>query len=133
MRHSAHWTSSRAAATIIASCSTTTPLLSGGVWNCRFKNKDCNNRCCLVMFFRMRWQKKKKMSVTCANLRGWIDRKCTVICCAYVLSQTTSVGCCRPIIGPSDSPIITLSCKVPLKVPFHFFIYRIFASSSMIF
>ena len=33
---------------------------------------------------------KKKMSVTCANLRGRIDRKCTVICCAYVLSQTTS-------------------------------------------
>jgi len=32
----------------------------------------------------------KKMFVTCANLRGRVDRKCTVICCACVLSQTTS-------------------------------------------
>lgn len=57
------------------------------------------------MFFRRR-RKKKKTSVTCANSRGRTDRKCTVICCACVLSQTTS-GCCHPIISP-------ITCEIPL-------------------
>lgn len=55
---------------------------------------------------------EKKMSVTCANLRGRIERKCTVICCACVLSQTTSG--CHPIINP-------IICKIPLRFFFHFY------------
>lgn len=44
--------------------------------------------------------------ISCANSRGRTDRKCTVICCACVLSQTTS-GCCHPIISP-------ITCEIPL-------------------
>lgn len=60
---------------------------------------------------------KKKMSVTCANSRGRIDRKCTVICCACVLSQTTSG--CHPIIN-------RIICEIPLRFFFSFILFILY-------
>jgi len=76
-----------------------------------FKNKNRNNRCCCrVVFFRRRRRRrrqKKNVRATCANLRGRIDRKCTVICCTCVLSQTTSG--CHPVDVAVPPPRLTPS------------------------
>lgn len=79
-------------------------LLSGGVWNC------CFQCVCVLLVSKIKiaiiavagscffgGKERGKMFVTCANLRGRIDRKCTVICCACVLSQITSG--CHPIVS----------------------------------